>query len=401
MKVTGGLMMALSMALCLFFFSSWTQAAESNDDVFNPVEAYNSSRFVPGTYEPTPVVQSFHNCPHINERLELVQDAKFRNIPSDTILDKFHATIPADVREQSVSYRNSLLAFPILLGCIGLLALVCLDLGIDGYFDFCVPKLGPKPLDEDDMTITSIALNTHANEVSRKNWLTYFITAVAISMLGTNFVFYGNSKFDIGYKQFKAQIGEIGGDLFTISTGVQSLFDDLSKCSDKIDDAINGGCPQAETVPPLIEDLRTQLFMFSDQVQTMGNYVVAVNNEIEQDVNNKDAWLYTLYALSMAMLIVFGAIALTRNGLYMKYTVYAAQFAIVCLTIEGTFMFMMMMFFSDFCMDPMTSVYESMGGLGIIQQTAKYYGFCRGLNPIHRNLAQSYSVRDTVGEQWR
>jgi len=129
----------------------------------------------------------------------------------------------------------------------------------------------------------------------------------------------------------------------------------------------------------------------------IADYVVEVNDEIAGDVKQKDAFLYTLYSLSMAMLAVFGIIAFFRNTLYMKYTVYAAQFAIVVLLAQGVFEFMLMMYFSDFCMDPMTSVYKSMTGLGLIQQTAKHYGFCRGLNPIHRSLAESYLVRDDVG----
>merc|ERR1711988_104268 len=57
------------------------------------------------------------------------------------------------------------------------------------------------------------------------------------------------------------------------------------------------------------------------------------------------------------------------------------------------------MYFSDFCMSPMDSVYRSMSGLGLIQQTAKHYGFCKGLNPIHRNLAESYLIRDGIGNE--
>ena len=390
----GGFRCLLFIFVFLYLVSP--AAAANNDDVFNMDLSYNHSNYN-YTYQPSPFVQAFHSCPHINERLEIVQNPKFYNVPSDELLGDRKSSLDPEFKAKADAYWRSLLAFPILLGCIGLLALVCLDLGIDGYFDCCVPKLGPKPLDEDDMTITCIALNTHANEVSRKNWLTYFIIAVFISMIGTNFVFFGNAKFDVGYKNFKEQIGQIATDLFVISTGVESLFSDLSKCADKVDDAINGGCPEAASVPPLIDNLKAQLFLFSDQVSTIGDYVLAVNDEIAGQVKQKDTWLYTLYALSMAMLIVFGSIAMTRKQLYMKYTVYAAQFAIVCLTAEGTFMFMLMMYFSDFCMDPMTSVYESMNGLGIIQQTAKYYGFCRGLNPIHRNLAESYSVRDSVG----
>merc|ERR1719231_2108595 len=98
------------------------------------------------------------------------------------------------------------------------------------------------------------------------------------------------------------------------------------------------------------------------------------------------------------MIIVLIVISFFTNASYMKYTVYAAQFSIVVLIGQSSFYVFCMMFFSDFCMDPMTSVYESMNGLGLIQQTAKHYGFCKGLNPIHRNLAESYLIRDNVGQ---
>ena len=45
------------------------------------------------------------------------------------------------------------------------------------------------------------------------------------------------------------------------------------------------------------------------------------------------------------------------------------------------------------------NVVDSLTGMGLIQQTAKYYGTCRGLNPIHRNLASAYKLRDEVGNQ--
>lgn len=240
-------------------------------------------------------------------------------------------------------------------------------------------------------------LRIHENEKNKNTWLTLFIVAVFLTILGTNFVFIGNAKFDAGYEQFKKEIGEIADDLFTIGTGVDSLNNDLDTCSDLVNTAVASTCPQASDVPPKIEILKSQLSAFMSEVNTIGDYVVDVNDSILKKVKQKDAFIYTLYALSMALCLVFSVISFFTNQLYMKYTVYVAQFAIVILLGEGVFYFMLMMYFSDFCMDPMTSVYESMGGLGIIQQTAKHYGSCRGLNPIHRNLALSYAVRDDVG----
>jgi len=217
------------------------------------------------------------------------------------------------------------------------------------------------------------------------------------AFLGINLFWIGNIKFDRGYQEFREKIVSIGDDLFTISTGVTTLFGDLCRCSDLVDQAAVSTCPQAAAVQPLIVGLENQLHAFASQVNTIGEYVVDANEEISDYVDQKDAWLYSMYGLSMALVTVFIIISFFTNDLYMKYTVYASQFAIVILIFQSTIEFGLMMYFSDFCMNPMESVYKSMNGLGLIQQTAKHYGFCRGLNPIHRNLADSYLIRDGVG----
>lgn len=382
----------------LQFFSS----AFTDDDLFSiDPDSYNStlnSNRTVGPYEPREFVRRFHDCPHVAKDLTLIENPKFFGVPSDRILEKRHASLKDEDRNQYDAYWQSLLFFPIFLGIVGLLAIVGLDLGIDGYFSpWLVPHLGPVEMDPDEDTITSRALIVHQNEGSRKNWLSYYCISVFLALCATNFVFIGNSHFDKGYSMFREDVASIGDDLFTISAGVSLLFGDLSTCKDLVTQATASTCPQASAALPLIADLESQLHAFESQVNTIGLYVVDVNDEIRLKMEQKDKYIYTIYALSMAMIIVLVVISFFTNSSYMKYTVYAAQFAVVVLIAQSSFYVFCMMYFSDFCMNPMESVYRSMNGLGLIQQTAKYYGFCRGLNPIHRNLAESYAIRDTAG----
>lgn len=377
-------------------------AALSDDDLFSITPAtYNATlkgNHTLGDYEPRYFVRVFHGCPHVGRDLQLIEDPKFFGVPSDEILAKRHAKLDPGVRDQYDAYWQSLLFFPIFLGFLGVLAIVALDLGIDGYFSpWLVPHLGPVEVDPDEDTITSRALIVHQNEISRKHWLSYYCISVFIALCATNFVFLGNSHFDQGYAEFREQISKIGDDLFTISAGVNLLFGDLGTCRNLITQAAATTCPQANAALSLVGDLEAQLHAFESQVDTIGQYVVDANDEIRRKMEQKDAWIYTVYGLSMAMIIVLVIISFFTNSDYMKYTVYAAHFAMIVLLVQSCCYVFAMMFFSDFCMDPMESVYQSMNGLGLIQQTAKYYGFCRGLNPIHRNLAQSYAIRDIVG----
>jgi len=101
----------------------------------------------------------------------------------------------------------------------------------------------------------------------------------------------------------------------------------------------------------------------------------------------------------MFILCSFLGVFFLKRQIYMRYTIYVSQAAMVALCGLASLEFMVMMGLSDFCMNPAQSVYNSLAGLGIIQQTAKSYFTCRGLNPIHRSLAESYLLRDHVGKK--
>lgn len=135
------------------------------------------------TYKANPMVEAFHRLPHFASDGTIINEPQFFSAPSI-------AKSPDDIKK-ATDYKNSILPFPIFLGCLGVLAIVFLELGINDFCTWLIPKQGPKELDPDDETITAIALYTHANEVSRKNWLMYFCIALSIAFLGTNFMWYG------------------------------------------------------------------------------------------------------------------------------------------------------------------------------------------------------------------
>ena len=240
----------------------------------------------------------------------------------------------------SDDYWLTLLPFSIFLGLLGVLSLVFLELGINDYCTWLVPKLGPKELDPEDETITAMALYTHANEVSRKNWLLYFSIAMVIAVFGTNFVWYGNYMFDKGFKQFDLSLDSIGDRLFLISTDVAELNDKLSITIQFATTASKTTCQGAAGTLPTLDKLGNFLALFADQVGMIAQFSDKVHDDLYNYNDYKNKVLYSVYFVAMAMLISFFVIFWFRKQDYMRYTIYASQVGMVILVALAVMEFM-------------------------------------------------------------
>ena len=188
--------MRLNISSSISFFIYIFVLVTNNICTFSNAQFSNDFNMFPGevnmsdanfTYKPSAIIQSFHNIPHIASDGTIVKDPKFV------------AGYDHESKIKQIEYIDSLFVFPIILFLLGFTAQVCFGLGMNDYFTWLVPKLGPKSLDPDDETITGIALYTHANEVSRKNWMMYFFIAMFVALFGTNFFWYGNTVIRIFY----------------------------------------------------------------------------------------------------------------------------------------------------------------------------------------------------------
>ena len=112
-------------------------------------------------------------------RVEVIKDPQYISVPTKKILSKRHATLDPKFEKEAMAYRLSLIPFPIILAIISLFALVCVDLGMEGYFDWLVPKLGPRIIDDDTPT-TENALITHENAKAQKQWVAFFCISVFV-----------------------------------------------------------------------------------------------------------------------------------------------------------------------------------------------------------------------------
>lgn len=251
-----------------------------------------------------------------------------------------------DMAHDSDDYWLTLLPFSIFIGFLGLLSLVFLELGINDYCTWLVPKLGPKELDPEDETITAMALYTHANEVSRKNWLLYFSIAMVVAVFGTNFVWYGNYMFDSGFKQFDESLDSIGDRLFAMSTDVTELKDKLSITVQLATTASQTTCPEAAVTLPNMAKLGTFLAAFADQVAMIATFSDKVHDNLYIYNDYKNKVLYSVYFVASSMLLSFFVIFWFRKQEYMRYTIYVSQAGMVILLALAVLEFMGMVFIS-------------------------------------------------------
>jgi len=336
------------------------------------------------TYHPNPVIVAFHGAPHIY-RGQLISNPVFTYSPTNS-----------SAAAEKI-YFESLLPFPAIIGLIGILCIIGMELGIHDYFTWLVPKLGPSSLEDEDEAICAIALYTHRNEVARKNWLMYFCIALGVAMLGTNLMWVGDYMFEQGFSVFSKELENIAGLVFGISENVISLTTDLDDCFQQAMQASATTCPQVSDVIPHINILYAQINDYAGEVREIAAFTDQAHDALVTVAVRKDWVLYVFYGLSMLALLAFFAAYWTTQSSWMRAVIISSEVLMVVLACLAAFEMLVMMGMSDFCMQPTESVVNSLQGTGVIQQLAKYYSTCHGLNPMHRSLAQSYADRDIVG----
>jgi len=184
-------------------------------------------------YRPSGIVRMFHGLPHWDSKVQAVGDPVFA----------------VGYAKGTKEYAQSLVGFPVLLFCIGCIALLLLQLGILGYMNWAVPRLGPVEMDETDDSTASIALWTHKVESSRKMWVIYFFVALAIGFFGNHIMFYGDSLYNKGWGTLMGSIHTIEGKIKgiensanTIKNAFLDVQQDILNCGGD-----TGTCPQASS----------------------------------------------------------------------------------------------------------------------------------------------------------
>jgi len=349
------------------------------------------------TYQPSGIVLAFHNLPHFTNPKPGIVGVNSKPV--------FTAN-PSDPNTRT--YLMQLVGFPILLFFIGLIALVCFQLGIFGYMHWLVPKMGPVPLDASEDTTAAIALWTHKVESSRKMWVIYFFVAVLITLLGNHMMFYGNSLFVKGYEIFKSSLANIHSKISIIGTNSEQI----STAFGNVQKSINASavsCPQASSpqMTVLIENEYAALNAMSFQTELVAEGIEGAQMYLVKIFRKYNSFLYTYYAITTALMICFVACFFTKQSIFMKVSIGIAQVVMLVLLVLCTAELIFMMGVGDFCMDPTTSVVNMIQNEDLAD-TAKYFGQCdphfsggkdpgTANNKLRIQLALAYEARTELG----
>jgi len=341
-------------------------------------------------YKPSGIVLAFHNLPH------------WENPRPGIIKQSEDPVFKTGSDPKAHDYYLSLVGFPTLLFCIGILALLFLQLGMLGYMDWAVPKMGPIEENE-DAGQSEIALWTHKVEMSRKMWVIYFFIALLIGFFGNNIMFYGDDLFNKGFVVVTDSLNTMA----TMVNNIGSASDNIKHAFQEVETLAQASattCPLMSTpeIKLLINNEYAALSDMSFNTEVIREAVVNATKQLNYFNHKKQLILWIFYGLSLGTLLCFVGCFFTKQSFYMNISIIVCQIVMIGLLGLCTFELIFMMGLGDFCMNPTMSVVDGLDGQDILQRTAKFYSQCSGAtgdgdNFIHRSLADAYEKRRQLG----
>ena len=197
----------------------------------------------------------------------------------------------------------------------------------------------------------------------------------------------------------RCRIYNVGNDVIDIQEKVRQTdeFITLSYDDCSYSPLLNRDVEENDGGLPPMSTLENTLVNFENDVIIHGNYVSDFRRELYKYDTKKDAMVFSFYSVMMVLITCFVVCFLVRDKSYMTATVAATQVVLAGLVALMTIEFIVMVSLGDFCMDPTASVASAIEDDTEVQQSAKYYSTCRGINPLHQELSKSYLARDYLG----
>lgn len=338
------------------------------------------------TYTPSDVVKNFHNLPHLDSNAMVVPNPTFKG-GNDPDTDEYAMTV---------------VGFPVIFFCIGIIALLLLQLGILGYMNWLVPPLGPSEENEDAGS-SEIAIWTHKVEVSRKMWVIYFFIALGVAVFGNHIMFYGDDLYNQGYADISGSLTIMEDMVHSIGRSSENIANAFVAVEGYIVSAASS-CPAMGTpdIAELIDNEHEALSEMNFNTELIREAVVAAHEDLDYYNSKKGGLIWTFYAVCLAVLCCFVGAFITKQSFYMNISIIVSQVIMVGLIALCSVEMAFMMMLGDFCMNPTEAVIDTLDGEDILQRTATFYSRCQGDegngdNFIHRALATCYEKRRQLG----
>jgi len=404
MKLTViGLIGILQLALGNFYGSLFESSKVAANNVFNrklgsadpltpPPPVTGNITNYNYTYNPSFMAKSLSALPHVSYEMKVVP-SEWRLYHRDGKIDK--------------TYISSIFFFPVLIGLLGLfcmigliVALIDAEKPMDEKLCFpCLPKFGPPPAPV-IASRTENALWTHHVEYTRKTWKMNFFISMAVVIVACNLIFIFDAELGAGDRVVQLAMHEIIDTTSGLSDDIATIGTDLHSCEVYINSSFapGGGCPQAESLNGYMNTLISQLDTFHSQVLGVADYANLGKQLWHQWFYTRASYLmWTLYCLNTLGIVFFIIAYMLTSAEWMYWAIAYSGLLTFIFLFMCTFFFIVLVGMGDFCMNPDISAYNSLPP-GSEQLTAKFYATCKGQNPIHQELAQSYLVRDHLGE---
>jgi hypothetical protein len=330
-------------------------------------------------YQATNAVKAVHNTPHSYTSL-------FKHDHGHSIL--------------SPEYTNSLVIFPAVMLGAGLISILifttlwlfrcictaccrcckCLQ---------CLPdESRAKSMDDDQL-----ADLRHKIVRSRRKVLGFFLGFVLLGILASQTTLLGNSYIDQGVDMggvalakaydYTSSVADYSGQIHQEIVSIEGILN-KDPCVELYRDFLGD-------IFSAINQTKAITFSVESNLRSLSGQLGQGQGELNRyAVRDKDIYVYSIYAIAMAILLLFIISLYIRKPSFSKVLTGMSLIAVVTLSVTLFLQTIGIIFLSDLCIDPAKNI-ASFLPAGDTRSLMLYYTTCQGTSPLHQQVSNATS----------
>eukprot|EP01041_Mallomonas_annulata_P006332 gene6332-12810_t len=332
-------------------------------------------RFGMSSYYPSSTVRHFHNLPHLTTSLELSSN-------------EFYITQASPWND----YTQSLFTLPIIIGCIGWIAIIGLALSF--FFRCCCNRccqLGPKQINFANTNVKNAVLwaaNVSQERSILSNKFFYFCLMI---LLADQIIIVGNLYLSRGLRKGDRALGYLTDVSNVFSTAAYNLENSGATFQTNLQYA-EATCNNLKNYDDTFEQYMSYIGTYADIVEPVPEKLSTFKDTFDKyGHTKKNETLWILYFLMIVIVVTYAVGIGTQRKKLLEIAILSSIAMLLAYTTICCIEMGLLVGLADFCMDPTAHAIQALSNQNT-QNVASYYSTCEGTDPLATYLNSAYDA---------